>query len=94
MSVEKVNKYKDKKYNRAEDENKREKLMRKIMGWGAGMLLGGGLLLAIVLGGVGAYRSYIHGIPDYNRTQMVVTDMTGILDTQADEANEAPAETK
>ncbi|MDO5408846.1 MAG: hypothetical protein Q4F21_00140 [Lachnospiraceae bacterium] len=93
MSVEKVNKYKEEKKNRKEilEKEKKKKRLAHIGGWAAGLVLTGALVVLLGLTAKNAYKDYQDSKPNYNAESMVVTDMTGILDTLESEA-ETPAD--
>ncbi len=98
MSQEKVNAYKEQKANRKANLEK-EKKQKKAAALGlkiAGALAGVGLLVALGITGVNAYKNYQSSLPNYDRDEAVIYDMAGVLDeeTEADtaEADETAAE--
>ena len=86
MSKEKVERYKQEKANRKEilAREKKRKFWGKVAAWAA---------LAVVIIGIGAaigfsahnsYKKYLASLPDYNRTSLVISDFSGITETEAE----------
>ena len=72
MSIEKVDAYKNEKANRKQTLAK-EKSKKK-----RDKIIGTTLAGAIILTFVNEFKSYQESRPNYNRTEMVVPDYTGI----------------
>lgn len=83
MSLEKVNKYKEEKKHRREilEKEKRQKRLYRIGGWVAGLVVVGGLVVMLGLTAKNSYKEYLASKPDYTSESIVISDMTGILDT-------------
>lgn len=86
MSQEKVEKYKEYKKNRKEilAKEKRKKQIDRIIGWAVGIVLLGCIGAGI---GVTVYNSHEKSLaarPTYETDQKMITDLTGILSTEAD----------
>ena len=94
MSVEKVNKYKEAKKNRKEilEKERKKKKLYRIGGWVAGIVVVGGLVLMLGLTAKNSYNDYLAAQPDYSSDSVIISDMTGILDTLETEEAEGTAE--
>ncbi|WP_434310697.1 hypothetical protein [Hominifimenecus sp. rT4P-3] len=81
MSKEKVDSYKANKHNRKQEkEQERLKEKRELFLWKlGGLVFAIAVVVAVVMTGVNQYKAYQASRPDYNRTQMVVSDMAGVL---------------
>ena len=84
MSVEKVNKYKENKKNRKEilEKERKKKKLYRIGGWAAGIVVVGGLVLMLGLTAKNSYNDYLAAQPDYSSDSVIISDMTGILETE------------
>lgn len=93
MSKEKVDAYKVRKANRKEEIAK-EKARKKRDQW-IGRILAvaivAGLAVALGLTGWNEYKSYQDSRPSYERSEMVVSDLTGVL-SDVGAAEESSAE--
>ena len=92
MSEEKNNS--NRKYDRRmEKERERQKEKRELFLWKVG---GGVFALAVIIAlgvtVVNQYRAYQASRPDYNRTEMVVNDMAGVLEEETEAESETAAE--
>lgn len=93
MSQQKVDKYKEFKKNRKEElekerkSKKRSELIWKIIG----LVLAAGLVVALAITGWNAYSNWKQAQPIYTREELVIGDIAGISETEA-ETTEAPAE--
>ncbi len=93
MSQQKVDKYKEFKKNRKEElekerkSKKRSELIWKIIG----LVLAAGLVVALAITGINAYSNWKQAQPIYTREELVIGDIAGISETEA-ETTEAPAE--
>ena len=80
MSIEKVDAYKNEKANRKQtlakekSKKKRDKIIGTILAVAFVAIIAG----AIILTFVNEFKSYQESRPNYNRTEMVVPDYTGI----------------
>ena len=80
MSIEKVDAYKNEKANRKQtlakekSKKKRDKIIRTTLAVAFVAIIAG----AIILTFVNEFKSYQESRPNYNRTEMVVPDYTGI----------------
>lgn len=83
MSKEKVDAYKAQKANRKENiaKAKAKQKRDKWIGTALAVVIVAGLAFALGLTGWNEYQSYQNSRPDYAREEMVVSDLTGILDT-------------
>ena len=91
MSQAKVDKYKEYKKNRKEELEKEKKTkQRNALIWKiVGCVLAVGLLVALGITAYNAIRDRIQARPDYNREEMILEDIAGVLETTA-EPTEAP----
>lgn len=93
MSKEKVDAYKARKANRKEEiaKEKARKKREKWIGTGLAVVIVAGLIFALGLTGWNEYKSYQDSRPNYERSEMVVSDLTGILSETAGETVEESA---
>ena len=93
MSQQKVDKYKEFKKNRKEElekerkSKKRSELIWKIIG----LVLAAGLVVALAITGINAYSNWKQAQPIYTREELVIGDIAGISETEA-ETTEAAGE--
>ena len=94
MSQAKVDKYKEFKKNRKEElEKERKTKQRNALIWKIVAIVAAlALLVALGITAYNAISSRIKARPDYNREEMVLQDLAGILETTA-ETTEAPETT-
>ena len=87
MSKEKVDSYKENKYNRKQEkERERLKEKRELFLWKVGgVVFAVAVVAAIAMTGINQYKAYQASRPDYNRTEMVVSDMAGVLNEDTEE---------
>ena len=80
MSIEKVDAYKNEKANRKQTlaKEKSKKKRDKIIGTPLAVAFVAIIAGAIILTFVNEFKSYQESRPNYNRTEMVVPDYTGI----------------
>ena len=80
MSIEKVDAYKNEKANRKQTlaKEKSKKKRDKIIGTTLAVAFVAIIAGAIILTFVNEFKSYQKSRPNYNRTEMVVPDYTGI----------------
>lgn len=80
MSIEKVDAYKNEKANRKQTlaKEKSKKKRDKIIGTTLAVAFVAIIAGAIILTFVNEFKSYQESRPNYNRTEMVVPDYTGI----------------
>lgn len=80
MSIEKVDAYKNEKANRKQTlaKEKSKKKRDKIIGTTLAVVFVAIIAGAIILTFVNEFKSYQESRPNYNRTEMVVPDYTGI----------------
>ena len=80
MSIEKVDAYKNEKANRKQTlaKEKSKKKRDKIIGTTLAVAFVAIIAGAIILAFVNEFKSYQESRPNYNRTEMVVPDYTGI----------------
>ena len=80
MSIEKVDAYKNEKANRKQTlaKEKLKKKRDKIIGTTLAVAFVAIIAGAIILTFVNEFKSYQESRPNYNRTEMVVPDYTGI----------------
>ena len=80
MSIEKVDAYKNEKANRKQtlakekSKKKRDKIIGTTLAVAFVAIIAGAIILTIV----NEFKSYQESRPNYNRTEMVVPDYTGI----------------
>jgi hypothetical protein len=86
MSQAKVDQYKNYKKNRKKilQREKNKALAGKIAAWAVGLAV-----LCAILAGIGSqalssYKSYLASKPDYSRTAYVLSDLSGVLETETD----------
>lgn len=93
MSKAKVDAYKEQKAHRKEEIAKAKKAqkMNKTIAIAVAVVVIGGLAAALGVTGWNQIANYRDSRPDYNRTEMVVSDYSGIL-TQDTVAQETEAE--
>ena len=93
MSQQKVDKYKEFKKNRKEElEKERKSKKRSELIWKiVGLVLAAGLVVALAITGWNAYSNWKQAQPIYTREELVIGDIAGISETEA-ETTEAPAE--
>ena len=100
MSQQKVDKYKEFKKNRKEElEKERKSKKRSELIWKiVGLVLAAGLVVALAITGINAYSNWKQAQPIYTREELVIGDIAGISETEAEtteavpESTEAPAE--
>lgn len=90
MSQEKVERYKQEKAHRKEnvEKEKRKKKAGKILTWVVILAVCGGIGGAIGVTFYNDYQAKLAARPNYERESMVVSDLTGILETEAETAAE------
>jgi len=81
MSQQKVDAYKAKKANRKEEIEKanRKRKAQKFTGRLIAAVCGLGLVVALGVTGWNQYQAYQASKPHYERTEMVVSDLAGVL---------------
>ena len=98
MSQEKVDKYKEYKKNRKEIIEKEQKAKKrsKLIGTVIGAAVGIGLAAALVFTGVNTIKAKKEARPIYDRDGYVLSDVAGILETEAEstEAESTAAESQ
>lgn len=90
MSQEKVEKYKQEKAHRKEnvEKERRKKKAGKMITWVVILAVCGGIGGAIGVTFYNDYQAKLAARPNYARESMVVSDLTGILETEAETAAE------
>ena len=86
MSKEKVERYKQEKANRKEilAKEKKKKFWAKVAGWAALAVIIVGIGVAIGFSAHNSYKKYLASLPDYNRTSLVISDFSGVNETEAE----------
>lgn len=100
MSQQKVDKYKEFKKNRKEElEKERKSKKRTELIWKiVGLVLAAGLVVALAITGINAWSNWKQAQPIYTRDELIIGDIAGISETEAEtteaapESTEAPAE--
>ena len=88
MSQQKVDKYKEFKKNQKERKSKkRNALIWKIVG----LVLAAGLVVALAITGWNTYDNWKQAQPIYTRDELIIGDIAGISETEA-ETTEAAGE--
>lgn len=84
MSQAKVDRYKDYKRNRKKiiQREKNKALAGKIAAWAVGIAVICAVAAGIGSAAVKSYQSYLAARPDYNRTSYVLSDLSGVLETE------------
>lgn len=91
MSQEKVERYKQEKAHRKEnvEKERRKKKAGKVLTWVIILAVCGGIGGAIGVTFYNDYQAKLAARPDYAREEMVVSDLTGVLqETEAETAAE------
>ncbi len=90
MSNEKKNSSTVNKFDRRQErERERQKEKRELFFWKlGGIVFAVAVVVAIGITGVNQFRAYLASRPDYSRTEMVVTDMAGVLQEESESAAE------
>ena len=93
MSQQKVDKYKEFKKNRKEElEKERKSKKRSELIWKiVGLVLAAGLVVALAITGWNAYSNWKQAQPIYTREELIIGDIAGISETEA-ETTEAAGE--
>ena len=102
MSQQKMDQYKEFKKNRKEilQKEKRGQKIRKWIGIGISGLVALGLVAALVITGVNEFTKWKNARPQYERTEYVVGDVAGVLESETEteeetgEATESASETE
>lgn len=86
MSQAKVDKYKDYKRNRKKiiQREKNKALAGRIAAWAVGIAVICAVAVGIGSKAAESYQSYLAARPDYNRTSYVLSDLSGVLETETD----------
>jgi hypothetical protein len=86
MSQAKVDQYKNYKKNRKKilQREKNKALAAKIAAWAVGIVIIGAIAVGIGSKAVSSYQSYLASRPDYSRTAYVLSDLSGVLETETD----------
>ena len=100
MSQQKVDKYKEFKKNRKEElEKERKSKKRTETIWKVvGLVVAAGLVVALAITGINSFRNWKQAQPIYTRDELIIGDIAGISETEAEtteavpESTEAPAE--
>ena len=72
---------------RQEKRRERQKEKREMFFWKlGGAVFAVAVVIAVGVTGVNQFKAYQASRPDYNRTQMVVSDMAGVLDAEESES--------
>ena len=92
MSQAKVDKYKEYKKNRKEELEKEKKAKQRtsLIGKIVAIVIAAGLLIALGITAYNAIRSSIQARPDYNREEMILEDVAGVLSTEAPTTEAVP----
>lgn len=95
MSQAKVDKYKEYKANRKAilAKQKREKKLAAIGGWALLALIVAGIIGGIVYYQYSKNQEYLASIPDYSVTDMELSDLVGILETETETVTEEQTDT-
>lgn len=90
MSQEKVNKYKEYKAHKKEilAKEKKKKFLTKIALYIAGIVIVGGIAVAIGITVRNEYRAYLASKPNYDASSLVISDMAGVLEEEETSAAE------
>ena len=96
MSQQKVDKYKEFKKNRKEElEKERKSKKRSELIWKiVGLVLAAGLVVALAITGINAYSNWKQAQPIYTREELVIGDIAGISETEAETTEAAPESTE
>ena len=92
MSKEKVDKYREDKLKRKEllEKEKHKKKQQKILRVFITSLVCVLLVGALVLTGVNMWKNKEASAPDYNRDALIISDIAGVLETEAEAEEEEP----
>ena len=96
MSQQKVDKYKEFKKNRKEElEKERKSKKRSELIWKiVGLVLAAGLVVALAITGINAYSNWKQAQPIYTREELVIGDIAGISETEAETTEAVPESTE
>ena len=96
MSQQKVDKYKEFKKNRKEElEKERKAKKRTELIWKiVGLVLAAGLVVALAITGINAFRNWKQAQPIYTRDSLIIGDIAGISETEAETTEAAPENTE
>ncbi len=95
MSQQKMEQYREFKKNRKEilEKQKRGQKIRKWIGIGIAGLVALGLVVALVITGINEITRSVQARPQYERTEYVLADAAGVLEseTETEPETEAPS---
>ena len=96
MSQQKMEQYREFKKNRKEilEKQKRGQKIRKWIGIGIAGLIALGLVVALVITGINEISKAIQARPQYERTEYVVGDVAGVLESETETEAETEAESE
>ena len=96
MSQEKVEKYKQEKVHRKEnvEKAKRKKKREKLIAWIVAIVLCAGIGAAVGVTLYNEYQAQLAARPNYERDEMILSDLTGVLEESEEAAEETAAETE
>ena len=96
MSQQKVDKYKEFKKNRKEElEKERKSKKRSELIWKiVGLVLAAGLVVALAITGINSYSNWKQAQPIYTREELVIGDIAGISETEAETTEAVPESTE
>lgn len=83
MSVEKVNEYKEYKKNKKEilEQERKRQVLTRVFGYLACLVVALAFFVMIGMTAKNQYTAYQASKPNYTASSMVVSDLTGILDS-------------
>ena len=96
MSQQKVDKYKEFKKNRKEElEKERRSKKRNALIWKiVGLVAAAGLVVALAITGWNAYSNWKQAQPIYTREELIIGDIAGISETEAETTEAVPESTE
>ena len=96
MSQQKMEQYREFKKNRKEilQKQKRGQKIRKWIGIGIAGLIALGLVVALVITGVNEITRSVQARPQYERTEFVVNDVAGVLESETETEAETEGTTE
>ena len=93
MSQEKVDKYKEYKKNKKKilKKEKNKALAEKLAAYAVGFAIIAAIIIAAGMGAVNSYKSYLSSRPNYDRTAYVLSDFSGVLETETETETQTEA---
>ena len=96
MSQQKMEQYREYKKNRKEilQKQKRGKAVRTWIGIGIAGLIALGLVVALVITGINEISRWSQARPQYERTEYVISDVAGVLESETETEAETEGSTE